>query len=129
MTYRVRMLVYRNPNMTRSQFMDHYENKHILLMKSLTGKSFPISHWTYVHRSGADKEYAAAVLGGTPADFEYDCLSVLEFENDEAFKSMFALLASSELASVVGEDCMTFMDPGTTKVVVLGETNMARRDD
>ncbi|KAJ3521534.1 hypothetical protein NM208_g13248 [Fusarium decemcellulare] len=129
MTFTVLMLVYRNPNMTPNQFKDHYENKHIPLMKSLAGKSFPISHTRrYIQRAGADQQYAATVLGGSQADFEYDCVSELKFETEDGFKAMSTLLASPELSPQVGEDCAEFMDPGRTKVVVLGETNESLRD-
>ncbi|KAH7148226.1 EthD domain-containing protein [Dactylonectria macrodidyma] len=128
MTYKVLMVVYRNPNLTPSQFKDHYENTHIPLMKSLTGEHFPLLHTRrYLQRSGADNQYAATVLSGSQSDFDYDCLSILEFKDAEGFSTMSALLSSPELASKVEDDCAAFMDPAKTKVVVLEETLESRR--
>ncbi|RSM20099.1 hypothetical protein CDV31_000893 [Fusarium ambrosium] len=125
MTYTVVMLVYRNPQMTPDQFKDHYENKHIPLMKKLLGASFPISHSRrYILRTEADGQHAATVLAGTQADFEFDCVSELKFESEANFQSMSALLSSAENSAAVGEDCMAFMDPGKTKMVVLGDVNI-----
>lgn len=124
MAYTVVMLVYRNPKMTPGQFKDHYENKHIPLMKKLLGASFPLSHSRrYILRSDADG-HTATVLAGTQADFEFDCVSELKFESEADFQSMSALLSSAENSAAVGEDCMTFVDPGKTKMVVLGEVNI-----
>lgn len=98
-------------------------------MKSLTGKTFPLSHTRrYIQRSGDDQGYEASVLGGSQADFAFDCFSELMFENEDGFKTMSALLASPESSPKVGEDCAAFMDPAKTKVVVLGEVIESLRD-
>lgn len=129
MTFHVLMLVYRNPALTPNQFKHHYETIHIPLMKSLTGKLFPISHTRrYIERADSDQAYAASVLGGSQADFDFDCLSELKFETEKGFRTMSALLASPELNPQVGEDCAAFMDPAKTKVVVLGEVVESLRD-
>ena len=125
MTYTVVMLVYRNPQMTPDKFRDHYENKHIPFMKKLLGVSFPLSHSRrYILRSDADGKHAATIVAGTQADFEFDCVSELKFESEADFQSMSALLSSAENSAAVGEDCMAFMDPGKTKMVVIGEVNI-----
>ncbi|RSL55246.1 hypothetical protein CEP54_009494 [Fusarium duplospermum] len=125
MTYIVLMLVYRNPQMTPDQFKDHYENKHIPLMKKFLGASFPLSHSRrYILRTEENGQHTATVLAGTQADFEFDCVSELKFESEANFQSMSALLSSAENSAAVGEDCMAFMDPEKTKMVVLGDVNI-----
>lgn len=129
MVYTVLMLVYRSPELTPLQFRDHYENKHIPLMKSLTGQYFPLSHARhYIERSGSNNRFSAAVLGGKQSDFEFDCISIMMFENDGGFRKMSDLLASPELAPKVGNDCEAFMDAARTRVVVIGESNETLRD-
>lgn len=64
MVYTVLMLVYRSPELTPVQFRDHYENKHIPLMKSLTGHDFPLSHARhYIERFDSDNRFSVTVLG------------------------------------------------------------------
>lgn len=95
-------------------------------MRSLTGKAFPLSHTRrYIQRQGADHGYSATILAGARSDFEFDCISDLNFESKAGFEEMSAILASPENQTRVNEDCAAFMDAARTKIVVLGDKNVS----
>lgn len=142
MSYKVLYLAYRKPGTTPAHFRAHYEN-HMTKIQEMTGQHFPLSHVRrYIHRtsstdpakSGTDEaleripSYPATVLSGTQADFGYDALVEMTFENEEAFKTFYGVLMEPENAKWVAEDEETFLDrKKQPPVAMLGDVTTQER--
>lgn len=112
-------------------------------IQKMTGQHFPLSHVRrYIHRTSTEpvksagteeaserkSSYPATVLSGTQADFDYDALVEMTFENEEAFKSFHGILMEPENAKWVAEDEEKFLDrKKQPPVVVLGDVTVQER--
>lgn len=134
MSYRILFFAFRKPSTTPAHFRTHYEQNHMTKIKEMTGRHFPISHVRrYIHRTstasaepikGATERNLntpATVLSGTQADFDYDAVVEMTFEDEEAFKAFYGILKQPENAKWIAEDEETFLDrQKQPPVVVLG---------
>lgn len=142
MSYRILFLAYRKPGTTPAQFRTHYEQNHMTKIKAMTGQHFPLSHERrYIHRMSMDSaetdndrssernlKTPATVLSGTQADFDYDALVEMTFEDEEAFKTFYGILMEPENAKWIAEDEEKFMDrKKQPPVVVLGDVTIQER--
>jgi len=134
MVFKVLLFAYRKPGLSPTDFRNHLEGTHMDLLKRLFGAAFPISHIRrYIHRSETDQSgdaqhhHPATVLAGDQSDFEYDVISELTFESEDAFKEFFAKYQSEEIAAAIGEDEERFLDSGKLRAVVLGEVHETLR--
>lgn len=116
--FTVMIFTWRLPSVTPAEFKDHYENKHMPLIQSLTGSLFPESHTRYyvqrtslLNAEGSTDTTAhpASVLVGTQEDFTYDALAELKFKDEEAFQIFFAKCGAPEVAAQVAEDEKMFL--------------------
>ncbi|CAN8098163.1 unnamed protein product [Discula destructiva] len=136
MTYRVLYLAYRKPGTTPADFRAHYDEKHMPKIKEMTGPRFPLSHVRrYIHRtpltlSGDPAEdatdrnasYPATLLSGAQADFDYDALVEMTFEDEAGFQAFYGILMEPENAKWIADDEETFLDRAKQPpVVVLGD--------
>ena len=129
MTYSIILFARRNPSLSPSEFKAHYEGHHVPLLQRVGGSKFPISHTRhYVDRSSSPEAgtsppfYPATVLWGKQEDFDYDCVAQLTFENEEKFKVFMGALQEEPGKSERLKDEEYMLDPGTVKVVVVGDT-------
>ena len=88
MAFRAMLVIFRKPDISPEAFKEYYEEKHVPLLKSLAGNVFPTHIRNYVQRSSSSEEtgthgptFPASVIFGTQADFEYDCLTICEWES------------------------------------------------
>lgn len=139
--YRILFFAFRKPGTTPAQFRTHYEENHMTKIKEMTGQHFPLSHVRrYIHRTsvasvspdnGATERNAntpATILSGTQADFDYDAIVEMTFEDEEAFQAFYGILKEPENAKWIADDEETFLD--RTKlppVVVLGDITSQER--
>ena len=105
MPFSIIFSVYRKPGMSIADFKDHYEKRHIPLIRSLAGYDFPAVH-TRGYLRGSDITKAssdnaevgptgstpARILVGTQSDFDYDVVGEWIFEKENAFQACFAKL-------------------------------------
>jgi len=125
MPFTIVVFVTRKPGISPAAFKNHWEHKHIPLLKSLSGPLFPVSHTRhYIARDENGDETPARVLVGEPDDFTYDGFAVVEFEDEAACKKFVPVMSSQE----VEDDEEKFTDRAKLKCVCLGEVNVARRD-
>lgn len=111
-------------------------------IKEMTGQHFPLSHERrYIHRTSIDSAKTsndeplernlntpATVLSGSQADFDYDALVEMTFEDEEAFKAFYGILMEPENAKWIAEDEEKFMDrKKQPPVVVLGDVTVQER--
>ena len=140
MPFSILIISHRLPHLSPAAFKSHYETKHIPLLQSIAGATFPISHTRqYIQRTPSattDKSmtndtggqsttpqeaFPATALVGSPTDFDFDCLSTLEFASDEDFQRFFQVVSQDEAAVRIADDEKNFLDRGKMRVVILGE--------
>ncbi|KAK2733130.1 hypothetical protein FQN55_003744 [Onygenales sp. PD_40] len=130
MSLRVVLLSYRKPDIPPEEFKAHYDGTHVPLMKSLLGPLFPLSHTRrYIQRilntgnsANLNTQYPATVLSGAQADFGFDAVTEMVFEDQDTFQKFTAACMAPEVAEKVREDCEKFLDleRGTPMVVLSG---------
>lgn len=142
MSYKVLFLAYRKPGITPAQFRAHYEQNHMAKIKEMSGQHFSLTHVRrYIHRTSIDpantnndeasernSSTPATVLSGSQADFDYDALVEMTFENEEAFKTFYGILMEPENAKWIADDEEKFLDrKKQPPVVVLGDVTVQER--
>ncbi|KAF2467316.1 uncharacterized protein BDR25DRAFT_305713 [Lindgomyces ingoldianus] len=142
MVYTIVLFVSRKPGFSIAQFKEHWEGKHIPLLKSIAGPSFPLSHTrNYVARVGGGAGTRAGVSPGVDATstspvvlvgnveaVDWDGYAELKFRDELHFQQFFALVNEPEAAAKIQEDEERFSDSEKFKVVVLGETISTGQD-
>lgn len=129
MPYIVLIFAYRKPGLSPAEFKSHYEFNHLPLIQSLTGPLFPKSHTRrYIQRApgpsegGADNaNHPAAVLVGTPADFDYDAFAEVIFDDEATFQTFFACVSKAEAAERIAKDEDMFLDRARTRIVLVDD--------
>lgn len=119
--YTVLIFAYRKPGLSPAEFKSHYESSHVPLVESIAGSLFPKTHTRrYIQRAdGAD--HAATVLVGSQADFRYDAIAELIFDNEAAFQAFFARVSEPKAAEKIAQDEDKFLDRARMKVVIEGD--------
>ena len=136
MTFTVLQFYTRHPALTPYAFKNYYETNHIPLLQFLTRSHFPISHTRrYIQRSSSsnqpfsDNDHPAIIVVGKQSDFDYDVVAELVFENAAAFETFFMLISEEEAAEHIKEDEERFLIVGKTMAVVVGEVEVASREE
>jgi hypothetical protein len=152
MTYTIFMLVSRKPGMSLADFTHHYENIHIPLALDILGASAPISHTRYyLKRSPASPSSPSStpatttidpltadaapgteppplVFVGAAASIDYDCVSIVEFEDEAHFARFNELLGSGPRSAEMEKDNAGFVDMGSFRIFVVGEARVTKRE-
>ncbi len=116
----VAVFVTRKPTLSPEEFEDHWENKHVPLLKSLSGARFPLSHTRhYLFRSESAPDYPLNLVMGQPRDFDFDAFAVVTFASEAALKEFSVTLSSPEVTE--DEDRFTIRE--RLRVVILGSMN------
>lgn len=138
MTFAIIYLAYRKPGTSPAHFRAHYDNNHMPKIKQITGQLFPLSHVRkYVHRTtnatgivGTDRnpDTPATLLSGVQADFDYDAIVEMTFEDEAAFQAFYGVLREPGNAEWIARDEEIFLDRAKTPpVVVLGDVMRLER--
>ena len=127
MVYVIAINAYRKPGTSASFFKDHYENKHVPLVRSIAGDTFPLSHKRhYIQRDAQDK---AAMMVGDAAQFPVDAFATLTFSDEGAFQSFMGKVTATDAAAKIAQDEEIFLDRGRMAVVVLGDVQETSMHD
>lgn len=114
----------RKPGLSPAEFKDHYENKHVPLLHSLGGPTFPLSHTRhYLARDPSNPEHPPIVVWGNPEGFDYDAFVEVTFESEAALREFQKVMVSPEVL----EDEDRFTDRTKLRAVVMGETTVTKR--
>ena len=114
----------RKPTLSPEEFADHWENKHVPLLKSLSGPRFPLSHTRYhLSRSPSAPDYPLNLVTEHPRDFDFDAFAVVTFASEAALKEFAATLSTPEVI----EDEARFTVREKLRVVILGSINTTTR--
>lgn len=112
------------------------------LLQSIAGPHFPKMHTQrYIQRSEGNASpsppltesdlenanHSATVLVGTQADFEYDAIGKLIFDNEAAFQAFFALISQGDAAESISKDEEMFLDRPRLRVVVVDDCVVTTR--
>lgn len=132
MTYQILMLVYRKPTISPEQFRKHYETVHIPLVHEIAGPLFPLTHTRkYISREKeigkGNPEYIAHVMAGEQADFAFDAIVEMTFQDQAAFYEFGGCLAQPTVAKQIRDDCEEFMDVSKAPAVILSDVVETRR--
>ncbi|KAF2473501.1 uncharacterized protein BDR25DRAFT_352913 [Lindgomyces ingoldianus] len=109
---------------------EHWENKHIPLLKSLTDPLFPLKHTPrYLARTGrkgfgslANPIHPPLNLRGSPGDFDFDDIAEMTFKNERAFEEFYKTICETGKAAKLAADKEQFLDSGKMRAVAVGET-------
>lgn len=122
MTYNIVSLIWRKPGLTPAEFRHHYDNVHVPLLRSLVGDTFPLTHTrNYITRHKSDSAPPndansnatwAPVLfrHATPADFDFDSITVMVWENEVAFQRFYECFYRDDVIRAIEEDEKNFVD-------------------
>lgn len=135
MTYTIIIFVTRKPTITSEEFRDHWENKHIPLLKSLTGPLFPLQHkrryFARIERKGfggpANRDHPPLVLRGSPEDFDFDGVAELTWEDEKKFQDYYKAIYETDAAAQLAKDEELFLDAGKMKSIVVSESTGTSR--
>ncbi|KAF2687309.1 hypothetical protein K458DRAFT_361962 [Lentithecium fluviatile CBS 122367] len=135
MPYTIFIFVARKATLTSSQFKDYYENKHIPLLKELVGPLFPLHHrrqyFARTDRKGfggpANRDHPNFLLRGTPEGFDFDVVAELTWEDEKTFHGFYKAIYQSDVAAKLALDEERFLDSGSLRSVVVGETTDTSR--
>jgi hypothetical protein len=131
MTYTVMMLVTRKADLSLDQFKDHYENKHVpLILDCLKGVE-PLSHMRYyLQRNDAakgDGDVAPPlVFAGDASTIDYDCLTKIEFRDEEHFQQFNHEFMNSPRLAEVEADQKEFTDGIKFRVFAVEEARVTK---
>ncbi|OJD22147.1 hypothetical protein ACJ73_06512 [Blastomyces percursus] len=110
------VFVTRKPGISPTAFQDHWDNKHVPLLKRLTGSLFPLSHTRYyLKRDATPPQYPVTALVGNSAAFTYDGFAILTFESEAAFQEYLPIASHPEVI----EDEKLFVHLAETKAIAL----------
>lgn len=130
MTYTVILFITRAAHITSEQFKQHYEHTHIPLAHSLVGASWPKEfkrrYLARIDRKGfggpANPDRPLLTLRGETLNEDYDCIAELGFESEQLFQEFYKRVYDSDNAAILARDEERFLEPGKTRVVVVGDT-------
>ncbi|KAI1409884.1 hypothetical protein F5Y13DRAFT_169163 [Hypoxylon sp. FL1857] len=95
------------------------------VIQEMAGANFPLSHTRrYIQRPEGEN---ATVIVGSQADFDYDVLAEMVFENEEVYKGFVEVVTKEENAKWIEEDEKKFFDRKRVRIVVLGDTEVTQR--
>ena len=122
--------------MTLAKFKIHYEKIHIPLVQAISGPYFPKSHTRlYIQRPevnpsaastnrAENDKYPAAALNSAQANFDYDAIAELIFEDQTHFQAFMRLVGAEEAAKTLAADEERFLDREKMRVVIVDERNV-----
>ena len=137
MPYIILIFAYRKRGLSPAAFKSRYESSHVPLVQSIAGPHFPKTHTRrYIERSESNissaanngttnANHPATVMVGTQADFDYDAIAELTFEDAAAFQTFFGLVSQPEAAEKIAKDEEMFLDRARTRIAVVDECNVA----
>lgn len=118
MSYSIIALLWRKPGLTPDDFHRYYETRHMPLLLSLTGSTFPLSHTRfYLPRqqsssASADRasvDFSPTVFLGKAGDVDYDAFASIVFADEAAFHIFYDRLREPAVAEALKEDEEKFL--------------------
>jgi len=111
--FKVMALLRKKPGLSKAAFIDHYENRHVPLIKSLFGGIVEYRR-SYVDLTGA-------ILSDGVAPPDFDVVTELWFKDRSGYQEMLAGPDNPEVAMRVADDEAQFLDCSKTRFFVVDE--------
>ncbi|KAF3067201.1 hypothetical protein GL218_08690 [Daldinia childiae] len=136
MAFSILFFFTRKAGISPEEFKEHLENIHMPILQEVAGPHFPLSHRRhYIQRTQGQGEGTtrnastpAQILLGSQADFDYDVVAELTFQDAAAFQTFMAFSHTPEKAAKVGADQELFLDRSQLRAVVVGGTEVTKRE-
>lgn len=113
MSFKVIALLKRRADLTREQFIDYYETRHVPLILELTPGI------AAYRRNFADFEGAYAFPEAAP--FDFDVVTELWYADRAAYEHAMEVTATPEVWARIEADEQNFLDRGKTRLFVVEE--------
>lgn len=118
------MFTTRAPGLSLEAFKDHYENKHIPLVIEALGDAKPLRHTRYYCQrntaaQGDSEVPPPLVYVGNPETIDYDCLAVVEFEDEAHFFRFNEAFEKSPMKKELEADRIAFSDSSKFKLLAV----------
>lgn len=112
-------LLKKKADLTREQFIDYYENKHVPLISSLVpmGHDYRRSYTEKMRVNGQESDDA----------FEYDVVTELWFERDEDYSAFASAMRDPEIFKQVVADEENFLDRSASRILMSTEYRTGSR--
>ncbi|KAH8722615.1 hypothetical protein GQ44DRAFT_729488 [Phaeosphaeriaceae sp. PMI808] len=110
MVFRVYMLAVKAPGITIEEFKDHWDNKHLNLLKEIAGDAYP-----KVHNHMYPQKFA-----GTDA-YHFDGIGYLEFQSHDDFLRLVSIVEKPENKIRMEADEKLFLDKSKIQMYVLDD--------
>jgi EthD domain len=111
------MLMKKRADITREEFIDYYDNKHVPFMHKILSKGAAIHRRNFVIPHVADLGGADNLDADTGRD--YDVICEVFYENKEAADSVMRDYENPEIARLTELDEANFVMPGSIKRYVV----------
>ncbi|KAF2132161.1 hypothetical protein P153DRAFT_364586 [Dothidotthia symphoricarpi CBS 119687] len=126
--YTVFMFVVRKPGTTISQFKHHYETKHLPLVLEILGDVMPVRHSRhYLSRAGDTDDAPPLVILGNPDAVDYDCITLIELEDEAHFQHFNEAFANSPRRQELEADQDEFTDRAKLRLVGVESVSVTAR--
>jgi hypothetical protein len=133
MSYYYIFYVQKRSDLSDEEFQKHYETIHMPLIKAATGNAFPKKHSRYYIKFSSSALCSSSGLGttsapcpmmiyGNPENVNYDCVVMLEFEDESGWLRYEEELATCKKSKEIAEDVLRFLDLGSPVAVAVGKS-------
>jgi uncharacterized protein (TIGR02118 family) len=102
--------------MSRAEFIDYYENKHVPLIRRLLPK---IAVYRRNYLVFDDPMLSVDARGGSENDAGYDVLTEDIFDTREEAQALMAAFADPEIHAQIKADEANFVEPGHAKMFIV----------
>jgi hypothetical protein len=110
MVYRVIFLVSRLEHVSREDFKNKYEERHVPMSLELVGGNLgPLSY---------TRRYVQNPLSGVP-DIDFDVVTELTYRDPPHFQEWSAAMRAGDVGKRIAEDVATFVDVSKTRIAVV----------
>jgi hypothetical protein len=121
-------LLTRRAGISTSQFIDHYENRHVPLIMKHLGKYFSSYQRSYLNYA-----HPLSYVGGLGSDAPvaaagFDVLTEISFQSSLELEAMFQALASAAVASEIADDEARFLDRAKNQIIISDEQHVTPFD-
>ena len=125
------MFVARKPGTSLEAFKDHYENKHVPLVLEVLGDACPVRHTRYYLKRAGPADGADVppplIFFGNPEFIDYDCITMVEFEDEAHFQRFNEVFATSPRRAEVEADQSVFADGSKFRVLAVESPKVTAR--
>ncbi len=107
------MLIKKRPDLSREEFMDYYDNRHVPLMHRLLSKGAAVHRRNFVIPNA--KDVGSADNLDTASQDDYDVICEVFYEDRETAESVMRDFEDPEIRRLTQEDEAKFQLPGSIK--------------